>query len=115
MEHYLSNFQADLGVVSAEIEYLQNRSMKINRRLENRVAVERLLGPAVEELSISPAIVKKIYEGPVNCQWALALEKVEEHFQMLENNSRNANGVKAREDIGPLLKDLVNKVLLLSL
>ncbi|KAI9789190.1 MAG: hypothetical protein M1816_006324 [Peltula sp. TS41687] len=111
VEQYLANFQADLGVVSAEIEHLQSRSMKINTRLDNRVAVEKLLGPAVEELSISPAIVKKIYEGPVDSQWALALAKVEEHFQSLEDTSRHANKAKAREDISPLLNDLVNKAI----
>lgn len=112
VEQYLSKFQADLGVVSAEIEHLQSRSMQINRRLDNRVAVEKLLGPAVEELSISPAIVKKIYEGPVDAQWALAITKIEEHEQALKNTSQDTNKVKAREDISPLLTNLINKVML---
>jgi len=36
VESYLSSFQTDLGLVSAEIETLQTRSQALNRRLENR-------------------------------------------------------------------------------
>jgi len=36
VESYLYSFQTDLGVVSAEIETLQNRSTMLNKRLENR-------------------------------------------------------------------------------
>lgn len=110
MEHYLSNFQADLGVVSAQIEHLQGRSADINRRLENRVAVENILGPTVEQLSISPAVVKKISDGPVDASWTLALAEVEEHFRITDAMSKQANEVKALEDISPLLTNLINKV-----
>jgi hypothetical protein len=36
VESYLYSFRADLGVVSADIETLQNRSTHLNKRLENR-------------------------------------------------------------------------------
>src|SRR5271155_2398051 len=54
VETYLTNFQVELGAVSAEIESLQNRSMELNAQLEKRREVEKILGPAVEELSLSP-------------------------------------------------------------
>ena len=58
VETYLTNFQSDLEAVSAEIESLQNRSIALNTKLENRKTVEKLLGPAVEDISLSPAVVR---------------------------------------------------------
>ena len=110
MELYLSSFQADLGAVSAEIECLQNRSVRINTRLENRVSVESLLGPTVEEVSLSPEIVRRISEGPVDDQWVLALAEVEKRFRVMETTSREANRVKALADLRPLFTNLINKV-----
>src|SRR3954469_12759153 len=51
VETYLTNFQTDLAAVSAEIESLQNRSIALNTKLQNRKVVEKLLGPAVEDIS----------------------------------------------------------------
>ena len=77
VEANLTNFQSDLEAVSAEIESLQNRSIALNTKLENRKVVEKLLGPAVEDISISPAVVRKIAEGPVDEGFVRALIEVE--------------------------------------
>ncbi|KAI9813350.1 MAG: hypothetical protein M1826_002518 [Phylliscum demangeonii] len=109
VEAYLSNFQTDLGAVAAEIENLQTRSLRINLRLDNRIAVERLLGPTVGEVSVSPVTVGKIYEGPVDSEWVLALAKLEEHSDSLDAASKKTEKVKALEDLRPLVANLIDK------
>lgn len=111
VESYLSDFQTELGVVSAEIETLQSRSVQLNAKLENRRNVERLLGPAVEDISISPRTVRLIAEGPIDENWVKALNEVEARSASIDKSSTSS--VKAAQDVKPLLADLKNKVLLL--
>ncbi|KAK5018470.1 Vacuolar protein sorting-associated protein 52, partial [Cryomyces antarcticus] len=109
VEVYLTSFQTDLGAVSAEIETLQNRSTALNTRLENRKIVEKLLGPAVEETSISPAIVRKISEEPMDESWIKALDELEKKSKIVEGKSKQGDSVKAVEEVKPLLENLTNK------
>jgi hypothetical protein len=111
VESYLSDFQTELGVVSAEIETLQSRSVQLNAKLENRRNVERLLGPAVEDISISPRTVRLIAEGPIDENWVKALNEVEARSASIDKSSTSS--VKAAQDVKPLLADLKNKVLLI--
>src|SRR5438270_2575303 len=69
VEINLTKFQNDLGAVSAEIETLQARSAALNVRLENRKVIEKGLGPVVEEITVSPSVVKKISEGAIDEAW----------------------------------------------
>ena len=106
----LASFQRDLGSVSAEIETLQSRSTALNTKLENRKVVEKLLGPAVEEILIAPAVVKKISEGPIDLTWIRALEELEKRSKVIESKTKGPNSVLAVTDIKPLLDDLANRV-----
>ncbi|KAL1970680.1 hypothetical protein VTN77DRAFT_4324 [Rasamsonia byssochlamydoides] len=108
VESYLADFQNELGVVSAEIESLQTRSVQLNAKLENRRNVEKLLGPAVEEISISPKAVRLIAEGPIDENWVKALNEIEARAASIESRS-SGSSVKAIEDVKPLLTDLKNK------
>ena len=106
VEAYLANFQTELGQVSAEIESLQSRSVQLNAKLENRRKVEKLLGPAVEEISISPITVRTIAEGPVDENFVSALNEVEARSAALEAKSTETEPAKALQDVKPLLDDL---------
>jgi len=106
----LTGFQSDLGAVSAEIETLQSRSTSLNTKLENRRVVEKLLGPALEEFSISPAVVQKIAEGPIDEGWIEALAELEKRSKAINAKSQEQRKIKAVEDLKPLLDDLTNKV-----
>lgn len=106
----MTNFQNDLGAVSAEIETLQNRSAALNTKLENRKVVEKLLGPAVEDISIAPAIVKKISEGLIDHEWVGALKVLEKRSNAVENRSQGPDKILAVSDVKPLLEDLTNLV-----
>lgn len=110
MEVSLTGFQKDLGVVSAEIETLQSRSTALNTRLENRRVIEKLLGPAVEEVSIAPAVVKTMSEGPIDQHWLEALEELEKRSKVVDEKMKGPVKILAAADIKPLLLDLTNKV-----
>ena len=110
VEISLTSFQKDLEHVSAEIETLQNRSSALNTRLENRRVVEKLLGPAVEEISIAPAIVKVISEAPIDESWLKALIELEKRSKVIENKLKGPEVIKAITDVKPLLDNLMAKV-----
>lgn len=106
----MSDFQTELGVVSAEIETLQERSIQLNDKLENRRNVEKLLGPAVEEISISPRTVRTISEGPIDENWVKALNEIDAREVSIGAKAASSTTIKAIEDVKPLLTDLKNKV-----
>jgi vacuolar protein sorting-associated protein 52 len=110
VEVYLQGFQADLGSVSTEIETLQTRSTEMNSRLENRRVVEKLLGPAVEDMSLSPIVVKKIVEGQMDEGWIKALAELEKRVKVIEARSKDqSTKIKAVSDLQPLLENLKNR------
>lgn len=109
VEANLTNFQSDLEAVSAEIESLQNRSIALNTKLENRKVVEKLLGPAVEDISISPAVVRKIAEGPVDEGFVRALAEVEKRSKTINDKAQDHPDLMAVKDVKPLLDDLTHR------
>lgn len=112
VELYLNDFQTELGAVSAEIESLQSRSVQLSAMLENRRNVERLLGPAVEEISISPKAVRLIAEGPIDENWVKALNEIEVRSASIE--AKALGSTQVLEDVQPLLSNIKNKVSLPS-
>ncbi|KAL4780900.1 Sac2 family-domain-containing protein [Aspergillus varians] len=109
VEMYLNDFQNELGAVSAEIETLQSRSVQLNSMLVNRRNVEQLLGPAVEEISISPAAVRIIAEGPIDENWVKALNEFETRTASIEAKIASSSSTKAIDDVRPLLEDVKKK------
>lgn len=105
VEAYLTKFKSELGQVSVEIENLQQRSIQLNGRLENRKQVEKLLGPAVEEVSLAPAAVRAISDGPIDDAFMRALTEVEARSSLLDTTKAASNS-KAVDDLRPLLDDL---------
>ena len=110
VEVNLTNFQNDLATVSAEIETLQARSSALTLRLDNRKLVETGLGPIVEEINLSPAVVKKIVDGPIDEPWVRALGEVEKRSKALETKSNDQKNIRGVNDLKPLLENLINKV-----
>lgn len=110
MESYLTRFQADLGAVSAEIEILQSRSTALNIKLENRRVVEKLLRPSIEDLSLSPIVIRTISEGPIDESWIKALNELEKRTKLIESRQHDQQKLKALDDLKPLLENLNNRV-----
>ena len=72
--------------------------------------MEKLLGPAVEEVSISPIVVKAISEDPINDNWLKALAELQKKLKLIGNKSNGVENTKAASDIKPLLENLTSKV-----
>lgn len=107
----MTSFRNDLAAVSADIESLQARSTGLNVRLENRRAVEKGLGPLVEELSVSPLVVSKIAEGPIDEAWLKVLAEVDKRSEAYKKVTKSGQGQsRAAADLGPLLEKLTLKV-----
>ncbi len=100
VETNLTSFRNDLALVSADIETLQARSTALNVRLENRRVVERGLGPVVDELSVSPAVVSKIADGHIDEQWVQVLKEVDRRAAAYADNSASQRRSKAVADLG---------------
>jgi hypothetical protein len=83
----------------------------MNTKLENRKVVEKLLGPSVEDLSLSPAVVRRISDGPVDEAWIHALVELEKRHKAVEAKRKEQQSpLKAMEDLEPLLGNLTNRV-----
>ncbi|KAH6658949.1 Sac2 family-domain-containing protein [Truncatella angustata] len=111
VELNLTSFRNDLASVSADIETLQARSTALNVRLENRKAVEKGLGPIVEEMSVSPAVVSKIVDGHIDDAWIKALAEVDKRAAAHKKAAAATPSGKGLQDLGPLLEKLVQKAL----
>ena len=109
VESNLTGFRNDLAAVSADIETLQARSAALNVRLENRRAVEKSLGPVVEEISVSPVVVSKIADGHIDETWVKALAEVDKRAALYKSGPGSSRS-KAWTDLGPLLEKLTTKV-----
>ena len=115
VEISLAGFQRDLGSVSTEIETLQMKSTTLNTRLENRKVVEEILGPAVEEISIAPSIVKNIIDGQIDEVWLKSIAELQKKIKINDSKNEGSEAVKAAADTKPLLDGLTTKVHLLEL
>ncbi|KAF3161376.1 hypothetical protein TWF225_001697 [Orbilia oligospora] len=109
VESYLSSFKTDLGRVSAEIETLQNRSLALNTRLNNRKDVEKLLAPILEDVALSPAVIQVVAESDVNENWVKSLQEADKKIKALDR--RKAQNIKAAEDVKPELEKLTNRAI----
>ncbi|KAH8912547.1 Vps52-domain-containing protein [Coniochaeta sp. PMI_546] len=108
VETNLTSFRNDLAAVSADIESLQARSSALTVRLENRKAVEKGLAPVVEELSVSPEVVSRISEGPIEESWVKLLSDLDRRTAAHKKNASQLES-RAMADLGPLLEKLTLK------
>ncbi|GAB7337082.1 hypothetical protein MBLNU457_g2485t1 [Dothideomycetes sp. NU457] len=109
VEKNLTSFQADLALVSAEIETLQTRSTNLDSKLQNRKNVEKLLGPELDGLGLSPAAARKIQEGNMDDAWVKALDDLEKRSKVLEIKAKTGDGIKAIDDLRPLFDNLKDR------
>ncbi|KAI0014248.1 Vps52-domain-containing protein [Xylariaceae sp. FL0662B] len=111
VETNLTSFRNDLVMVSADIETLQARSTALNVRLENRKAVEKGLGPVVEEISVSPLVVSKIADGHIDEAWVKVLLEVDKRATAYKKGTSSSERSRGLQDLGPLLEKLVLKAI----
>ncbi|KAK2834860.1 hypothetical protein FQN49_006839 [Arthroderma sp. PD_2] len=109
VESYLTKFQTELGAISSKIESLQSRSFRLSSQLENRKNVERILGPSVEKISVSPHTVRLISDRPIDQDWIKALTELDTLSSNIKSNGTTPENIKAVEDVRPLLTNLEEK------
>lgn len=110
VEVSLTSFQKDLGAVSAEIETLQSRSSALSTKLENRMVLEKLLGPAIEEITIAPSVVRLISDGPIDPSWMKALSELEKRSKTIHTQAEASVKTAAILDVKPVVDNLTTKV-----
>lgn len=106
VETYLTSFRADLANVSSEIETLQSRSTALNNKLQNRREVEKVLGPEVESLVVSPSVVRKIATGQVDDGWIKALDELERRSKSIDAKLKEGKDIKAVQDARPFMDEV---------
>ncbi|KAK9322145.1 Sac2 family-domain-containing protein [Lipomyces orientalis] len=113
VEDYLSHFQNDLGLLSSEIETLQNRSIFLNRRLENRKELESRLSGLIEDLFIPPSVIQNVIEGEINSQWITTIEILSTRLKRMELFKAEPHSVNTSvaliDEIEPVLRMLADK------
>eukprot|EP01104_Vermistella_antarctica_P010462 TRINITY_DN279_c1_g4_i1.p1 TRINITY_DN279_c1_g4~~TRINITY_DN279_c1_g4_i1.p1 ORF type:complete len:919 (-),score=301.86 TRINITY_DN279_c1_g4_i1:59-2785(-) len=108
MESMLGGFQADLGNISDEIKYLQDKSSSMSVKLKNRKDVGRQLSTYLEELVLPAHIVKQICEEDVNeayLEYLTELNKRVEFFD-LQTTKAKRDVPQSCQDIEPELERL---------
>ncbi|CAJ2514247.1 Uu.00g023660.m01.CDS01 [Anthostomella pinea] len=111
VETNLTSFRNDLATVAADIETLQARSTSLNVRLENRKAVEKGLGPAVEETSVSPVVVSRIVDGHIDESWVKVLADIDKRATAYKKGASSSDPSRGLQDLGPLLEKLILKAI----
>ncbi|KAK9470017.1 Sac2 family-domain-containing protein [Dipodascopsis tothii] len=114
VEQYLSAFQNDLGLLSAEIETLQNRSIFLNKRLENRRALEGQVVALVDDLLIPPYVIEEIVGGEIGPRWTRCVQVLWVRLRRMEQFKREAARVDPTpvalvDDVEPVLRRLAGK------
>lgn len=73
MQEMLLGFQADLGGISDEIRHLQDESIGMNVKLKNRRETEEKLQAYLDQVAVTPSLIRTIDEGEVNEAYLHAL------------------------------------------
>lgn len=67
-----------------------------------------MLGPVVEDVALSPSVIRRIVEGDVNDSWVKALKEADRKMKAIE--ALDSRKVKAAQDVKPELERLTHKV-----
>ena len=71
--------------------------------------METHLGPVIDDIVISPAIIHRISEGEINDAWVKALVEFDSKFAPLHELEKR--GIKAVDDMKPQFELLKTRVL----
>lgn len=74
MQELLHKFQKDLSAVSSEIRVLQNESLNITVKLNNRKAADVFLRDFINKIALTPTMVKILSDGAINKQYMDTLD-----------------------------------------
>ncbi|XP_065881612.1 vacuolar protein sorting-associated protein 52 A-like [Euphorbia lathyris] len=110
METLLSGFQAEIGSISSDIKILQEKSMDMGLKLNNRKVAESQLAKFVEDIIVPPRMVDIIVDGEVNDEYLRTLEILSKKLKFIEVDPL-VKGSKALKDVQPELEKLRQKAI----
>ncbi|BFZ55347.1 Vacuolar protein sorting-associated protein 52 [Savitreella phatthalungensis] len=101
----LKTFQTELDNVTSDIDGLQGRSTAMAGRLQNRRALEAVLGPAVDEVVLPPELIRLISDAPVDKTWVAGLMQLDQ-FSKKSRTSTSKIDVEYPEELVEKLKQV---------
>lgn len=105
MEEMLLNFQGNLGNISSSIKTLQDQSFSMNLQLKNRKTTENLIGNFIDNLTITPQLIKRINDDEINDKY---LENLLDLNAKADCISQYGN-TQAAIEIKPVFERLLSK------
>ena len=99
MEELVSQFKGSIGEVSEEIAGMQEKSMVMSTKVENRQVAHVKLAKFIHTVYIAPEVVEKLNEGAVDDDYADAIAVLDRHLQFV-GQSDYAHA-KAMEEVIP--------------
>jgi hypothetical protein len=82
--------------------------MTLDKQLENRKAVEKVLGPLVDDIVIPPNDVRRLVEGEVNDAWVKALHETDRRMRIIKE--KDPEKIQAVREVLPELEKITHKV-----
>lgn len=81
---YLEGFQLQLSKLSAEMEFLQKKSISLNNETEEKKVLDAKLTPIINDILIPPDILKSILNDEINSKWIENLRFLQEKREIYQ-------------------------------
>ena len=104
LENLLTDFRENLSVIKGEMTKLQEDSMKMNIKLNNRKDLSKEFSEFIESIMLEPKLIEDILKGEINEEYVNNICKLLKKL----NNLKNYNCVnnKSVKEIEPELNKL---------
>ena len=102
MEDLVSGFTGSIGGMSDEIAGMQEKSMVMNTKLDNRKITQHKLSKFIRSVYLAPDIVNKLNDGTVDDDYADAVTALDRHLQSVHVGDYST--AKAMEEVLPQIE-----------
>lgn len=92
MQNLLAGFQNNLGGISAEIRSLQEESLALSIRMQNRKNVGAKIKTFLSKVAVPETLIEKVLEGEINELWLRDLRQLAEKIDFINGTFRNRTG-----------------------
>ncbi|KAK8826557.1 hypothetical protein WA538_006018 [Blastocystis sp. DL] len=87
IQDLLHVYQKDLSGVANEIRILQNQSVDLSQKLQNRREMDGVIRGFINKVAINPNMVKVLIEGDINDEYVSTLHKFDAQLDFIEQNA----------------------------
>ena len=99
MEEMLSDFKGSIGELSDEIAEMQDKSLHMSTKVENRKVAQRKLSKFLELAYIPPDVLSKLSDGAVDDDYADAIVVLDRHLSLVQGH--DFSHAKAMDEVLP--------------